>query len=85
MFSLEGFRTTVILTETEIAMLPMGAKMMTLECGLRFLTDYLKGDTYFKTSRDGQNLDRARTQMTLVADMEAKWEQMAQIVREAHK
>jgi Ser/Thr protein kinase RdoA (MazF antagonist) len=83
----EGFLSACgeSLTETEIAMLPMGAKMMTLECGLRFLTDYLKGDTYFKTSRDGQNLDRARTQMTLVADMEAKWEQMAQIVRGAHK
>ena len=57
-----------------------GAKMMTLECGIRFLADYLSGDTYFRTSRDGQNLDRCRTQFKLVADMEACWDQMAAIV-----
>ena len=64
-------------------MLPMGAKVMTYECGMRFLTDYLQGDTYFKIHRDGQNLDRCRTQMKLVADMEAKWAQMEQIVSQA--
>lgn len=68
------------LTELELAMLPMGAKMMTYECGMRFLTDYLQGDVYFKTHRKGHNLDRCRTQMKLVADMEAKWQQMEQIV-----
>lgn len=70
------------LTKTELAMLPMGAKTMTLECGLRFLTDYLDGDHYFAVHRDGQNLDRTRTQMKLVQDMEAKWEQMQRIVSE---
>ena len=70
------------LTEHEKKMLPMGAKLMTLECGVRFLTDYLDGDHYFATHREGQNLDRCRTQFKLVADMESKWEQMAQIVRE---
>lgn len=70
------------LTETEIAMLPMGAKVMTYECGMRFLTDYLQGDSYFKVHRKGQNLDRCRTQMKLVADMEANWERMKQIVQE---
>lgn len=69
------------LTETEVAMLPMGAKVMTYECGMRFLTDYLQGDTYFKIHREGHNLDRCRTQMKLVADMEEKWEQMEEIVR----
>lgn len=69
------------LTKMETDLLPMGAKMMTYECGLRFLTDYLQGDTYFKTHRDGQNLDRARTQFKLVADMEKKWEAMQEIVR----
>ena len=69
------------LTETEREMLPMGAKLMTLECGVRFLTDYLDGDHYFATHRPGHNLDRARTQFKLVADMETKWEQMHQIVR----
>jgi Ser/Thr protein kinase RdoA (MazF antagonist) len=57
-----------------------GAKMMTLECGIRFLTDYLAGDTYFRISRDGQNLDRARTQFKLVAEMEKAWDEMQGIV-----
>lgn len=56
------------LTPEETALLPMGAKVMTYECGMRFLMDYLQGDRYFKIHRDGQNLDRARTQLTLVAD-----------------
>ena len=58
----------------------MGAKIMTFECGMRFLTDYLEGDVYFRTHREGHNLDRARTQFKLVADMEAKWDEMQQIV-----
>ena len=68
------------LTDLEREMLPMGAKLMTLECGVRFLTDYLDGDHYFTTHRPGHNLDRARTQFKLVADMECKWEQMQKIV-----
>ena len=50
-------------------MLPMGAKIMTYECGMRFLTDYLEGDYYFQIHREAHNLDRARTQFKLVADM----------------
>ena len=73
------------LTEMEIQMLPMGAKLMTLECGVRFLTDYLDGDHYFASRREGQNLDRCRTQFKLVADMESKWEQMHKIVEEVAK
>lgn len=69
------------LTKKEIEMLPMGAKLMTYECGIRFLADFLEGDIYFKIHRDGHNLDRARTQFKLVADMEKKWEQMTAIVR----
>ena len=68
------------LTEKEIELLPMGAKVMTYECGMRFLTDYLQGDTYFKIHRDGQNLDRARTHMKLVWDMENKWDVMKEII-----
>ena len=60
------------MTAKEIEMMPMGAKIMTLECGMRFLTDYLSGDTYFKIHREGHNLDRARTQFKLVEDMERK-------------
>lgn len=70
------------LTEKEKEFLPLGAKTMTLECGLRFLTDYLDGDHYFATHYEGQNLDRCRTQFKLVADMEQKWEQMKKIVLE---
>lgn len=69
------------LTETEVEMLPMGAKLMTLECGMRFLTDYLQGDTYFRIHRENHNLDRCHTQFGLVADMEAKWDEMKAIVK----
>ena len=68
------------LTEKEIEMLPTGAKVMTFECGMRFLTDYLQGDTYFKIHRENHNLDRCRTQFKLVEDMEAKWDEMQAIV-----
>ena len=70
------------LTDAEIDMLPQGAYTMTLECGLRFLADYLAGDKYFSTEREGQNLDRARTQFKLVRDMEAHWDEMRAIVEE---
>lgn len=69
-----------ILTETEIRMLPMGAKLMTLECGIRFLTDYLEGSVYFRTAYPDHNLVRARSQFALVADMERKWDEMVKIV-----
>ena len=69
------------LTETEIRLLPYGAKMMTLECGMRFLTDYLEGDVYFHISREEHNLDRCHTQLLLVSDMEKKWSDMEQIVK----
>lgn len=75
---LEGCRGS--LSETELDMLPVGAKMMTLECGMRFLTDYLQGDTYFRVHREGHNLDRARTQFKLVSDMEQHWNEMIEIV-----
>ncbi len=68
------------LTVCEMELLPIGAIMMTYECGMRFLTDYLNGDTYFKTSRKGQNLDRARNQFKLVSDMEACLDEMRAIV-----
>ena len=68
------------LTDTEIEMLPTAAIMMTLECGIRFLTDYLSGDVYFKTQRPMQNLDRARTQFELVRQMERNFDKMCDIV-----
>lgn len=70
------------LTRQEILLMPIGAKLMTLECGIRFLTDYLRGDVYFKIHREGQNLARARTQLKLVSDMEEKWDEMMETVKE---
>ena len=64
----------------EALSLPIGAKIMTLECGMRFLTDYLEGDTYFKITRENHNLDRCRTQFKLVSDMEKQWDKMNDIV-----
>lgn len=69
------------LTTKEIELLPMGAKMMTYECGMRFLTDYLQGDVYFRIHHPEHNLDRCRTQFKLVADMESKWQTMQEIVK----
>lgn len=69
------------LTEKEIELMPMGAKVMTYECGMRFLTDYLQGDVYFKIHRENHNLDRCRTQFKLVEDMEQKWDIMCEIVQ----
>ena len=63
----------------------MGAILMTYECGIRFLTDYLEGDHYFKISREGQNLDRCRTQFCLVKDMEEKLPRMQSIVEQYRK
>ena len=71
-----------LLTDEEIMLLPEGAKMMTAECGMRFLTDYLEGDTYFKTEREEQNLDRCRTQLKLVSEMEDNWDRMKACVSE---
>ncbi len=64
------------LQPNEIKMLAFSAKLMTLECGIRFLTDHLQGDVYFKTHRENHNLDRCRTQFKLVADMEEKMQYM---------
>ena len=73
------------LTDKERQMLPVGALTMTLECGLRFLTDYLAGDVYFGIHYPEQNLDRCRTQFKLVADMEEKMAQMNAIVQEEYE
>lgn len=73
------------LTEKEIELLPFSAILMTYECGMRFLGDYLNGDVYFKIHYPEHNLDRARSQFKLVADMESKSDEMASIVRKYRK
>ena len=74
------------LTEEEVGSLAQGAYTMTMECGIRFLTDHLNGDKYFTIHRPGQNLDRCRTQFRLAKDMEDRAEEMEKIVwEEYHK
>ena len=73
------------LTEEEVKMLPLGAYTMTLEVAVRFLKDYLDGDLYFKTAYPEHNLIRARSQMALLRDMEAKWDEMNRIVAQTAK
>jgi Ser/Thr protein kinase RdoA (MazF antagonist) len=80
----EGFlEAAPSLTDKEVEMLPMGALIMTLEVALRFLKDFIDGDLYFKTSYPEHNLIRARTQIKLAMDMQAKWKEMNRIVAEA--
>ena len=70
------------LTPKELELLPLGAKIITLELAVRFVTDYLDGDRYFRVAYPEHNLVRARAQMKLVADMEAHWDEMQAIVAE---
>lgn len=83
----DGFlsQTANSLTEKEIENLAFGAKLMTFECGMRFLTDYLQGDVYFRTTRPDHNIIRARNQFRLVADMEKNMDKMNAIVAECAK
>ncbi|MGM9661133.1 MAG: phosphotransferase enzyme family protein [Faecousia sp.] len=73
------------LTPAELEYLPWGARLMTLECGIRFLTDYLDGDHYFRIHYPEQNLDRCRTQFKLVSDMEQQFDAMAAVVQKYAK
>lgn len=70
-----------VLTDKEKEYLAWGARVITLECGIRFLTDYLRGDEYFKIQYPTHNLVRARTQFKLAADMEANFDEMNAIVK----
>ena len=81
----DGFVSETVsgLTRAELENLHLGALVMTFENGMRFLTDHLDGDVYFHVDRPGHNLDRARNQFRLVEDMEAKWDDMARLTREA--
>lgn len=78
----KGYLSTAnkFLTPAEKDSLVTGAYLMTLECGVRFLTDYLNGDVYFKIHRENHNLDRCRTQFKLVSDMEEKEAELRAIV-----
>lgn len=69
------------ITQKEKENLALSSIMMTIECGMRFLGDYLSGDTYFHINREGQNLDRARTQFKLIADMEKIFDKMNDLIK----
>ena len=72
-------------TEEEKKLLPYGAYLMTMECGMRFLADHLAGDTYFSIKYEGHNLVRCRTQFKLAGEMEAALEEMGRIVENTAK
>jgi hypothetical protein len=76
---LDAARDFLVPAETDL--LAFSAKLLTLECGIRFLTDHLKGDVYFKIHREGHNLDRCRTQFKMVAEMEKQMAAMDGAVR----
>ena len=78
---LKGMEGSV--TAAERSLMPAAARLMTFECGMRFLTDYLVGDTYFKTAYAEHNLVRARTQFRLVERMESLAAEMAAAVAES--
>lgn len=93
-FSIEAFesfakgfleQTGDSLTEREVQLLAFSAKLMTYECGIRFLTDYLNGDTYFKIHRENHNLDRARNHIKLIEDIESKMDQLNDIINNLMK
>ncbi|MBQ4425792.1 MAG: aminoglycoside phosphotransferase family protein [Lachnospiraceae bacterium] len=71
------------LTPREKELLPFSVRLLAYELGIRFLTDYLNGDVYFKTSRPGQNLDRTRTQLRLVEILESMDGELRGITEEA--
>jgi Ser/Thr protein kinase RdoA (MazF antagonist) len=75
--------TATFLNEAELANLAFSGKLITLECGIRFLTDHLDGDTYFKIKRPGHNLDRCRNQFAFLRALEENMEAMEEIVASA--
>jgi hypothetical protein len=80
---LRGYLTSArdFLNPVEMEYLPFAGKLITMEIGVRFLTDFLSGDVYFKVHREGHNLDRCRTQFALVASIEKQMDQMMQLLK----
>ena len=68
------------LTPLEVETLPWGARLMTLECAIRFMADHLNGDVYFAIHREHHNLDRCRAQLALLMDMERRWTEMEGVI-----
>ena len=83
----EGYlaETSTFLTSVEIEYLPLSARYMTFIMGVRMLTDYLAGDTYYKTAHPNHNLDRARNQFWLIKQMEEQHNKMVRVVQKLIK
>ena len=83
----KGFLTSIgnYITPKETELLPFSVRLLALELSIRFLTDYIMGDTYFKTSREGQNLDRARCQLRLAQVVQENMDELKEIVRACAK
>ncbi len=83
----EGYLSSAgeMLTVAEKEHMAFSAKLITFEIGLRFLTDYLEGDIYFKTHRDNHNLDRCRVQFKMVESIESNYDKMQDIVKEVQR
>lgn len=77
---LEGAKE--IMTEKELELLPWGARIITLEQAMRFLTDYLNGDTYYATTHETHNIERTRNQIKMVSEMERLWPEITNLVKE---
>jgi hypothetical protein len=73
------------LNDAEVEHLAFSGKLITFETGMRFLTDFIEGDVYFKTHREGHNLDRCRTQFKLVAEIERQQDVMEKFVRKVRR
>ena len=73
------------INDAEADHLAFSGKLITMETGIRFLTDFLEGDVYFKTHREGHNLDRCRTQLKLVAEIERQREAMEKFVNKLRR
>ncbi len=74
-----------MLTQKELQLLPYAALIITSEDGIRFLMDHIDGDTYYNIYYPGQNLDRARTQLKMVEDMEAKLPEIKRILKKIYR
>lgn len=84
---LSGFcrKAGSFLSNDELELLPFGGKLITYEIGVRFLTDYLNGDKYFKIHRPHHNLDRARNQFKLVEEIEKSFDVMQKMLKSVKK
>jgi hypothetical protein len=82
-----GYLSTAgdFLNDAEVGHLAFSGKLLTLECGMRFLSDYLLGDVYFKIKHPGHNIDRCRNQFAFVSAIEAKLSKMEELVAAHHR